>query len=809
MIMFPDTSALEPLSAHNIVSEKRSTGSSIPESHVQLACSPQYCAFPLNGNELCIWKTTNPHEQPMLLKGHHQPITAVAFGNGINPCLVCSASQDYVILWNLDKCKTTVLQGFLPRGTVIGTLLGAVLHLGFSPDGIAVAACAGNKIFILHTEYEEILAELTGHLGPVTAAEFCAWQENLLISISEDRTYKVWDYRAGSLVYQSAVLSASPLLRMYIDTENKQLVTGCVDGQLRAFSLQKEHQFRSVCQVDLQKEKLKFFNKIKKREQCGSGEIRQHSGNNKTVVEETMGSSLPVLHIQQYDQSSQEHDISLLGIPRRLWIGSSTGLFLINMANSEVEAVLHFKDYDGLSIQLAGSCSLTRNVGTKVFCLLTSMFGNRISLLELDTSALMRSQQHEMRHSELDMHFSIVSSCSLLSTSPLCFEVSKKPGNLKRNGEKNTIKDQPLVFHNKVKSSGYTVAPRVTMFSPKSNIKKADELSKVKKNFTSGMRKDYPLNTLAPSIPQKQMSVANKPTAVCYLQYSGDGQKLACGLSDKSLFVFNSNLSGEPAVFTGHDAAITGLGWSYDRNWLVSSSDDRTMRIWNSKNADPALVLGKEMFSKPVRFPQFYYMDKFILLSSGAEFQLLRYSLDTCKDEIKRYRQRSMCKPIQKFQMDSTVEITGLSAVNDFYSYIVLVAGSNRALEVFDLNVGCSMAVIPDAHSRAIHQICQNKGSSFSTQSPEAYNLFVTAAIGDGLKLWDVRTLRCVRRFEGHINRCQPCGVAISPCGQFIASGSEDRCAYIFEMRSSTYLQKLQGHTESVICVAFSPSSAQ
>ncbi|CAH2249880.1 WD repeat-containing 27 isoform X1 [Pelobates cultripes] len=347
------------------------------------------------------------------------------------------------------------------------------------------------------------------------------------------------------------------------------------------------------------------------------------------------------------------------------------------------------------------------------------------------------------------------------------------------------------------------------MFSPKTNSKKTSEPQTCKKNVISGMRNNYPLNAQAPSILQTQIYLANKATHACCIQYSGDGQKVACGLSDKSLLVFNAMLSGEPAVFTGHDGAVSGLEWSYDKNLLVSSADDRTMRIWNAKSTEPVLVVGKEMFFKPVRFPQFYYMDKFILLSSGAEFHLLKYFLDDSKDEIKRYKKKNICKTIQNFQLTAAKEITGLSSVNDFYSYIVLAAGSDRTLEIFDLNVGCRVALIPDVHSRAVHQICQNKGSAFTSQQPEAYNLFVTTAVGDGLKLWDVRNLRCVRRFEGHVNRCQPCGIAISSCGRFIASGSEDRFAYIYEMRSSTYLQKLSGHTESVISVAFNPSSSQ
>lgn len=48
----------------SIVLEKQVFRSKVPESHVQLACSLHYCAFPLNGNELCIWNMSDePNHQ--------------------------------------------------------------------------------------------------------------------------------------------------------------------------------------------------------------------------------------------------------------------------------------------------------------------------------------------------------------------------------------------------------------------------------------------------------------------------------------------------------------------------------------------------------------------------------------------------------------------------------------------------------------------------------------------------------------------------------------------------------------------------
>ncbi|XP_048699931.1 WD repeat-containing protein 27 isoform X3 [Caretta caretta] len=669
-----------------------------------------------------------------------------------------------------------------------------------------------------HYKNEAILTELEGHLAPVTAAEFCTWERNMLISVSEDRSFKVWDYCTGLLIYQSAVLTAFPLLSLFIDEENKQIITGCADGQLWIFSLLSGHQYRCVVHINLKKERDKFYSKTgKSRQQLD--QIQKFSklySTNDMSPEKTVETTLPILRIEHCDQSislGKEENFFPAVNARCLWIGSSAGLFIINLANFELEAVLHYKDYSGLSIQFAGSCALMRKaVNGKVFCLLTSMFENTIALLEINLAALMRSQQSDFLLCGKEKRLSVIASCSLLPNSPLCTESFKKesckPTNKKKLGIKGAMKDQSLVFHSKIKSSGYATAPQMTMFSPKTNLKKNNKISEWKSSCKR-KNKEYLLENSPPTKSERQISVANKPTSICCIQYSGDGELLACGLADKSLLVFNSNLTGTPAVFSGHDGAINSVGWSHDKRWLVSASEDRTLRIWSVCNSEPALFLGKEMFHKSIRFAQFYYIDTFILLCCGAEFHLLSYYLDTSKDDLKRYKQRSICKSVQKFPMASTVEITSLSAINDFYSYIILTAGSNRALEVFDLNAGCSAAVIPDAHSRSAHQICQNKGSAFSTQPLEAYNLFMTTATGDGIKLWDLRTLRCERRFEGHINRCHPCGIAVTPCGQFIACGSEDKSAYIYEMRSSTFSHKLAGHTESVINVAFSPSSPQ
>ncbi|NXA84839.1 WDR27 protein, partial [Thryothorus ludovicianus] len=722
-----------------------------------LACSHRHCAFPVSGKELCVWNTAT--DQPLYLSGHHYSISALSFGNKINPLLVCSASHERVIVWNLDECTQKVQEGFTPRGIVIGTLLGMVLHIRFSPDDQQVAVCAGNQIYMLNAKNEAILAELDGHLAPVTAAEFCTWEKSMLISVSEDRTFKarkffvfffnlkVWDYSTSQLIYQSGIITAFPLLSLLIDEENKQIITGSAEGQLWIFSLISDHNYRCVAHIDLKKEQEKFCNKgWKPGKEIGEGQNNSKLCKTDNMRPEgSVETSLPILLIEHCDFFVCFHNEGNTFSTQNtsyFWIGTSTGLLIINLANFELEAFLSYRDYSDLSIQIARSCALTRKAASgKVLCLITSMFEDMIAVLEVNLAALVRTQHSDFLLCGNEKSLSVIASSYIFPfLKNHYFRVIECKLNYFTTGVKNTVKDKPLVFHNKIKSSGYTAAPQMTMFSPNTNQKKK-EVSKSKTSCKC-KNKEYPLESCPPIKYEKEISVTCKPTPIFCVQYSGDGELLACGQADKTVLLFNSNLTDVHNVLSGHDGAVYSVGWSHDRKWLVSASEDRTLRVWSVCNKEPALILGKEKFHKAVRFAQFYFIDTFILLGCGAEFHLLSFHLDTTKDDLKRYKQRSVCKLVQKFPMTSTMEITSLSAVNEFYSYIVLTAGSNRALEVFDLNAGCSTAIIKEAHVRSVHQICQNKGSSFSTQQPETYNLFLTTAAGDGIKLWDLRTLR-------------------------------------------------------------------
>uniref|UniRef100_A0A8C6CYQ6 WD repeat domain 27 n=1 Tax=Moschus moschiferus TaxID=68415 RepID=A0A8C6CYQ6_MOSMO len=365
--------------AGDIVVEKFLVDSMKPAPHVQLACSGQSCAFPLDGNKLCIWDTKDPPQQLMILKGHRQPITAVTFGSRESPLLVCSASLDCVMMWGLDECRQEELQGRLPWGTVLGALLGRVLCLRLSPNDQVVAVCAGNKVLMLDLE--------------------------------------VWDHRTGSLVHDSPVLAATPLLSLLVDPRSQQLVAGGTDGQLWIFSLVEAHHYRCVTHVDLRKKRESFSTRRAESKPGAWPEGGQPPSMKAPEAGEETEVALPVLSLAACDCGFLSEPASCL------WIGSSAGLFIFNLASFELEAVLHYKDFRSLSIQVAGSWAVaSRTGGGKALCLLTSMFRKETTLVEVDPAALLRSQQCPRRGPGL----SVLPSSCVLPTSLLYLGLVKE-----------------------------------------------------------------------------------------------------------------------------------------------------------------------------------------------------------------------------------------------------------------------------------------------------------------------------------------------------------------------------------------------
>ncbi len=79
----------------------------------------------------------------------------------------------------------------------------------------------------------------------------------------------------------------------------------------------------------------------------------------------------------------------------------------------------------------------------------------------------------------------------------------------------------------------------------------------------------------------------------------------------------------------------------------------------------------------------------------------------------------------------------------------------------------------------------------------------VVSNSGDTIKMWSLATGQEISSFKGHTDRVNV--VAITPDGQILASGSEDKTIKLWNLATGQEIRTLEGHVNSVHAFAFSP----
>ena len=69
------------------------------------------------------------------------------------------------------------------------------------------------------------------------------------------------------------------------------------------------------------------------------------------------------------------------------------------------------------------------------------------------------------------------------------------------------------------------------------------------------------------------------PSSIIALAFSADSQRLAAGLSDGQIMLWDMAGARPLHTLTGHEDYVTSLAYSSDGRQLISSSRDRTVRF--------------------------------------------------------------------------------------------------------------------------------------------------------------------------------------------------------------------------------------
>ncbi|KAJ3015117.1 WD repeat-containing protein 27 [Thoreauomyces humboldtii] len=869
---------------------------------------------------------------------HTNPIVAACFGSRNTPKAIVTASTDSIAIRWLPIGPQ--LQS-LPPSTVLKEDPGDVAHLSMDVLDRYVAACIGDDVHVIEVETLHTVI-LQGHIAKVTASEFFfpsttnPNSQNWLLSISEDRTFKVWDVANTCCLYQSAILSASQLTTVAMNTT--RFCIGSEDGTLRfhEWAPRRGNQCEPRCLKVLSVPAVTAPLVLAAAAEKASDEPQVTYVNSKnsgrfSAVKDDDASGLN-------DDLQVEHSPAIVGLSystlnpgwrplddvstlsegendrhQRLVVGCVDGFALIHPATYEL--VYHFAYED--AIELAGAYAFSqRGKGLRNCTIMVgNAFSGKITVIDVKerppeletmstpsnlnlraisgqplsaivkeaTAVNLRGNWGNNVYMDCMTELSkmgIRSVDDLISAAPIDYPtkipvyvqttlniicgqaepvaatgptfripedqeydarspIRPKPrmagsATLNRTSSSfatrkpskpGTLRDQPVTFHSKVKSSGYIASPPArTMFG---NPRRAS--STVLKPRAAAPVAAVSKDRDALPKPRAAPASVNHGGSITSLDMSPSGLSLATSSADRSVR-YHKPLSPEDSTkaLIGHNGPVTSVTWSALKTGpynqlLLTAAMDGSARLWSVLQAEPLLefryldakpktTLTPKKVVPPTRrslhsdilHARFYYKDRFILIPSGSSTHMFTYVLEKSESgSVKPGLNYNSYKLATSFTT-SAQNVTAIACMNTSRSHLILTAASDKSLQVWDVAQGKVVQAIEQAQERAIHCIGIY---DYETPPAVAAHSFFTAAVTDSIKGWDMRTGKPTMHLHGHVNRSAKVGCSLSPCGRYLLTGSEDNHAYLYDVRKSSIVEKLGGHTDVVSSVGFSPTT--
>jgi WD40 repeat protein len=334
--------------------------------------------------------------------------------------------------------------------------------------------------------------------------------------------------------------------------------------------------------------------------------------------------------------------------------------------------------------------------------------------------------------------------------------------------------------------------------------------------------------------------------AIYAMAFSPDGKTLAAGCRDGTLALWDVG-SGRRLHVSGHEFAVLGLAFAPDGKTVASRGDDRALRLWDptsGKQKERLEVVGQLRESAGWDGDS-YYRQSIAYSPDGKRLACL-YGLgevvrvwDTATGQIQSDLKvpKAVKVPVSRARCLAFAPDGKTLACGD----------EEGVLHVFDLATGepvhrldfqqgavrasdklpsVQLAFSPDGKTLAgayfnevirlwdvpTGALLPNKLTSFAFGFHfwDDGRVLIAGDVnrdeGPVISLLDVKTGTALRTLRGHeIGGWKCMGLAVSPDGQLLASGSQDRTVRVWELTTGEEVVCFKGHERPVLTVAFSP----
>ncbi|KAL6928154.1 TOR complex subunit lst8 [Hanseniaspora valbyensis] len=242
----------------------------------------------------------------------------------------------------------------------------------------------------------------------------------------------------------------------------------------------------------------------------------------------------------------------------------------------------------------------------------------------------------------------------------------------------------------------------------------------------------------------------------------------------------NSANSEVLATLEGHKSNVTSIQFQQDDKWLVSSSEDGTIKVWDIRSNS---VQRSYKTNCPIN-EVVIHPNQGELISCDAEGRIKIWDLsyNKCSATI--------------VPEDADNSLQSLSVANDGS---VLIAGNNKGhCYVWDMpNHTDATLLSPLAKFRA--------HTTYITKlliSQDSKNLATCSADGSA-RVWDISDLNNIvlkQTLDGHKRWVWDC--SFSADSAYLVTASSDHFVRLWDLSSNEVVRQYSGHSKGVVCVA-------
>ncbi|OAQ25912.1 WD40 repeat-like protein [Linnemannia elongata AG-77] len=280
------------------------------------------------------------------------------------------------------------------------------------------------------------------------------------------------------------------------------------------------------------------------------------------------------------------------------------------------------------------------------------------------------------------------------------------------------------------------------------------------------------------------------------VKYSPCGKLIASASNDRTVRLWSSQTGESLHVLKGHEHLAASVMFSPDGRQLVSSSFDGTIRFWDPETGEPGCVLKSSL--EPVHSLAYSPDGKWIASGHDSGPLQLWDAVSNEPSSVLKGHTSSVLgvafspngRWIASASYDKTVRLWDASTGTP----ILILSGHNALVEdvAFSPN---GLQIASGGHDKKVRLWDLNSSWSASGLQGHRVNSLLKAAYSpDGLSIltasnrsvqqWDSKTgasLPMTIKLDGHSAIVQ--SIAYSPCGQWIASGSEDKTVRLWRRR--------------------------